>query len=466
MAFFGLLFLAKPAAADERPVPVTVEQFRQTDDSVQLLLRFDLGALRLPAQHTLTLRPRLVAASGDTLRLPYLLVNGRQRQKDFLRGQTLGYDKPDPERLAVLSGKQVYLYKQTIGYEDWMRRARVEVLNERCDCDGKAALAQTVKPAGRLRGEGADLPRLRVAYLRPEAEAVKHRAETADIFLDFPLASTDIYPGFGRNPAELEKAEILLGELAGDKDVQVTGVHVTGYASPEGEEDYNFHLAQGRAVALAGFLSAHSGLPASLFRVTPGGEDWDGMLRLLPSGLSAQDAEAVKDILRYDAPGERKQQLKALDGGCLWQSLLDSVFPRLRRVESRIEYTVRGFDIEEALERLRSHPQQLSLNELFLVANTYPQGSADYRHVFETAVRYFPDDPVANLNAAAAALAAGQDRQAATYLKKARRGNAAYYNNVGVLLLRQGKAERGRHFLELAAGRNSQAAKDNLRKLQ
>ena len=52
-------------------------------------------------------------------------------------------------------------------------------------------------------------------------------------------------------------------------------------------------------------------------------------------------------------------------------------------------------------------PQNLSLNEMYLVANTYSNGSREFINVFETAVRLFPEDDVAKLNAAIAALSRG-----------------------------------------------------------
>ncbi|MFR7875402.1 MAG: hypothetical protein ACLU4J_02820 [Butyricimonas paravirosa] len=45
----------------------------------------------------------------------------------------------------------------------------------------------------------------------------------------------------------------------------------------------------------------------------------------------------------------------------------------------------------------------MSLDEMYHIANSYPQKSG-FRNVFEIAVRTYPNDPVANLNAAAIAL--------------------------------------------------------------
>mgnify|MGYP000603361329 CR=1 FL=1 len=49
---------------------------------------------------------------------------------------------------------------------------------------------------------------------------------------------------------------------------------------------------------------------------------------------------------------------------------------------------------------MKTKPQQLSLNELFMVAQTYEVGSKEFNKVMELAVRMYPTDETANLNAA------------------------------------------------------------------
>jgi tetratricopeptide (TPR) repeat protein len=146
--------------------------------------------------------------------------------------------------------------------------------------------------------------------------------------------------------------------------------------------------------------------------------------------------------------------------------MLQQLFPPLRRVESRISYVVRGFNVEEAKQVIKVHPQQLSLNEMFLVANTYEEGSPEFEHVFETAVKMFPDDPVANLNAAASALLHKNVDKAAAYLRKARHNTPAYYNNLGVLSMMRGNLKRAKALFERAAKSNLEPALKNLQEVK
>ena len=54
---------------------------------------------------------------------------------------------------------------------------------------------------------------------------------------------------------------------------------------------------------------------------------------------------------------------------------------------------------------------------MFLVAQTYEKGSDEFNEVFDVAVRMFPDDPTANINAAAIELQRGDLQQAVRYLE-------------------------------------------------
>jgi hypothetical protein len=70
----------------------------------------------------------------------------------------------------------------------------------------------------------------------------------------------------------------------------------------------------------------------------------------------------------------------------------------------------------------------LSLNEIYLVALTYKNGSPEFIELFETAVSVFPDDKIANLNAASAALSRKDTLLAEKYLKRAETSTPEYEN--------------------------------------
>jgi tetratricopeptide (TPR) repeat protein len=146
--------------------------------------------------------------------------------------------------------------------------------------------------------------------------------------------------------------------------------------------------------------------------------------------------------------------------------MYEELYPKLRRVVCEVNYTVKDFSLEEAKENLTIAPQLLSLNEMYIVANTYEPGSPEFLKVFEVAREEFPDDPVANLNGAAAALAKNNLREAERYLKLADPSTPAYANNMGVFLMLKGNYREAEKYLKRAEQEGIADASINSRELK
>ena len=79
------------------------------------------------------------------------------------------------------------------------------------------------------------------------------------------------------------------------------------------------------------------------------------------------------------------------------------------------------------LEKLKTEPQKLSLNEFYLAAAALESGSEAFKEVFDVAVAMYPSSEVANLNAANAAMERGDLASAEKYLAKAGESAQAEY---------------------------------------
>ncbi|MDR0429196.1 MAG: DUF3868 domain-containing protein [Tannerellaceae bacterium] len=454
-------------------IPVKVQRLRQIEDSIQLVMDIDLTHVRIGTERSLILTPVLITPQGREVKLKNIVLNGRQRHKAFNREVSLnGWEqqvKNTHYDVILLSdeNRRVYRYQQSMGFENWMRDARMDIETDLCGCAGHVQQLASERIASRVVLEGAREYRAlpNVAYLRPEVEQIKARSESSDVFLDFPVARAEINPGFGNNPRELAKIERIVNEIRTDKNLTVTGVMISGYASPEGDVSFNNQLSRGRAEALRNYLSMRAGIPHHLYQVGYGGEDWQGLARLVQNSY-IEPKGTILSIINYYNPQERKNRLKALNGGRIYQQLLHTLYPQLRRVVAKIDYNARNFNVDEAKQIIKTHPKQLSLNEMFLVANTYPEGSKEFMEVFEIAVKVFPDDPVANLNAAASALLTKDLTRAERYLQRADRSVPAYFNNLGVLEMMKGNNSRARNLFKRAAEEDVDAAVRNLEELR
>ena len=120
-----------------------------------------------------------------------------------------------------------------------------------------------------------------------------------------------------------------------------------------------------------------------------------------------------------------------------YRFLLQYCYPYLRRTDYLIKYKIRVFyDVEEIKRVMAEQPQKLSQNEFYLVSQEYEPGTPEFTKVFETAVRMYPDDEVANLNAANAAIRRDDFEAARRYLAKAGDSAEAVYAR-GALAVRE-----------------------------
>lgn len=56
--------------------------------------------------------------------------------------------------------------------------------------------------------------------------------------------------------------------------------------------------------------------------------------------------------------------------------------------------------MEEARKIIKTNPKLLSLNEMYMVAQSYPSGSKDFKEVFDISARLYPDNELSILNSA------------------------------------------------------------------
>ena len=84
-------------------------------------------------------------------------------------------------------------------------------------------------------------------------------------------------------------------------------------------------------------------------------------------------------------------------------------------------------DVEEMKRLLETTPGKLSLYEMYQIASTYEEGSDEYNELVEIMVHLFPNDEVANLNAANVAMYKEDLESAEKYLGKAGQGPEAVY---------------------------------------
>ena len=458
-------------------VTVQVNELAQRGDSLYVDMAVTTEGRNVPSRMSADFTPVLVS-SERSLALPAVSLMGRNSYRNHRRALALmsakergAYEKSAPYYVVPdYKGDSRMDYRLALPYEAWMSSAKLTLQRIDCGC-GKSSVTDVRLLAGKVSLEEVIvIERYRIephlAYIRPEAEAVKSRAEQGESFLDFAVGKTAVNPEFGRNAAELEKIRRMIDLVQDDKDLTIKRIVIVGYASPEGSLAMNERLSEGRAKALRDYLqSRYPAIPGSLYSIRFGGENWDDLVKAVQTS-DMPDKQAVLDIIdRYSIIGGREAKLMALKGGTPWRYMLREMFPSLRKVTGTGDYDVRNFDAEEAKAVVKTRPQNLSLNELYLVANTYEPGSEDFNSLFETAVRLYPESVTATVNAAVAALERRDFVGAERYLRSVKSPDRIPEcdNAWGLLLmLRDQDYDRAAPYFEAARAAGLEAAQQNL----
>ncbi len=436
----------------DNSIVVENKKVEKTDHNLVVDLTLNMDSLRLRSNQRLVFTPMVCSKDGQQKLMPQIVVNGRKQDISYKR-----YAHKDfPDDAQVVRRKngtaQSYDYNAVVPYEEWMKNADVVIAEDLCGCGNVEEQDQTV------------IQRLRtpyMAYLRPQAEARKARTEQGRAFIDFPVDKTTLYPDYRNNPRELDKIINTINLVKEDKNVSITGVEIHGYASPEAPYNYNARLAEGRAKTLTDHVKRLVNLSDDIFKVTSTPEDWEGLRQAVASGNLDHKQQILDIIDDTDLdPDAREWKIKSTYPQ-EYRFMLDTYYPALRHSDYVVSYTVRPFSVEEAKEILRTKPKQLSLEEMYLVAQTYEPGSDEFNEVFQTAVRLYPQDPTANLNAACAEIERGDYEAASRYLAKA--GNSPYAAHArGVIAMKQGNDDEARRQFTIAAQGGVKEAQQNL----
>ena len=267
----------------------------------------------------------------------------------------------------------------------------------------------------------------------------------------------EILPNYLSNTAELAKITDAIDSVEKDKDIVITSIEIKGFASPEGPYKNNEILAQGRTEQLKNYVDGLYNFGKGFIKTSYETEDWVG----LASYVAESNLEHKHEILAV-IDTEKDADVKEWIIKSRWADdyavLLEKCYPALRHSDFVIDYTIRSYGDPKEIEKIaalrrtdytigyvireystpeeiekimKSAPQKLSLEEFYVLAQTYEPGSDKLNALFESAAKVYPDDEVANLNAANAAMQKGDYAKALNYLSKAgKRAEAVYARGV------------------------------------
>ena len=288
----------------------------QQGNSLYIDMKIDMSNLAVSPQRSLTLTP-LLTDGQHNVALENIIINGRRRQKAYIRGIAIKQELPAGivipyEKRGVLD------YTQVIPYEPWMENASLNLVENLCGCGNNEEMIAQELISNDVSTEAKRLAAMApiVAYIQPAVEVVKERSEQYEAHLDFPVNKAVILPEFMNNHKELTNIQTMFDKIQNDKNLTVTGISSEGFASPEGPLKLNEKLSQNRAEALKKYLTTNEKIPANLYKVSFGGENWDGLVKALETS-SMKDKETFISIIKNTSDDAlRKKEIMRVGGGC------------------------------------------------------------------------------------------------------------------------------------------------------
>jgi len=465
-----LLFPGYVVYGQSNPYRINIDtdqkQVKKQGGNITIDMNLNLGNLDLGSQEMIVLTP--VLKSTDNLnshRFQPIVITGSTRNKALQR--SLGFDnyKFDVEPQSYIRYKRGENQNVPImlnaPYQEWMRNASLVVEEDvdGCACkdmyNGQYDVLTPILPP-------VFIPNYELSYVTPPVEEVKRRSETYSARINFELAKYKILRNFKNNAQVLDEVDNIINEVRNDTNLTVTDFTITGYASPEGNPKSNMILSENRAKAFVNYLIEQYGLSPGSMITDWKGEDWDGLRKAVEAGY-LPDKQEILNVLDEENVMTRKNKIRNISGGQTYKVLLQDYYPPLRRNDYTISYIARSFSVDEAKDLIKTKPQHLSQNEMFLVATSYPKNSQEFKDVFDVAVRIYPDNPVAQLNAAALEIENGAIDVAIDRLKKINMPEA--WNNLGIAYVKKNDYTSAKQYFDRAAAAGSTIGARNAEQL-
>ena len=352
-----LLFSLSLQAAS-RLTPAASVRIEKSDclrvgDELLVVLQYDLSRLQLDQDRALFITPYIVGTSDDSLNLPAgetrLLptvgIYGTNRYWYYLRSGL--YERQSPE-LQFRQGRQpdTLFYKQFIPFESWMAQGSLRILARELSCDDCEEDRQWTFL-------GAVQPSLSDISEAPLPDSFTSRADsvaslptyelalTGSARIDFPTDRWDILEDFSDNRRELGRIRASLDTVLAHPDWRLTGIRLTGHASPEAPYEYNRQLSARRVEAIRDYLNTLMTLDGTTrIVVATVPEDWDSLRRMVENSSLPERTDMLEIINHTADPDEREDRLKFRFPDA-YRQMYQQWYPLLRRTDYRINYIIK-----------------------------------------------------------------------------------------------------------------------------
>lgn len=266
------------------------------------------------------------------------------------------------------------------------------------------------------------------------------------------------------NRANLRNEEITKEEIAeyleytqkanSEERIDLKGIEVSAYASPDGTIDLNTELAGKRKDSSSDFLAEKLREMGINFnprtKYTP--EDWEGFKEKLEAS-NIQDKELILRVLSmYKDPEVREREIRNLSE--TFTVLADEILPQLRRAKLQTSVELIGKTDEELMALAKSDPASLNPAELLYAATLF-EDLNEQLAVYNDFIKVYPGDWRGPNNAGYVLVKQMKYNEAAPLFSQAeelKNDDPVVKNNLGVSALYEGEVDEAETLFGAAAG--------------
>ena len=359
------------------------------------------------------------------------------------------------EVIPYETGKTVS-YMSRIPYEDAMRLSDLEI-----DITG-AKGAKTVKFDPRKIGDGVIATETLVVNAPATSvgedkfqRIIKQQEEAAIYYL---INSANIRSK-EMTSEEMKKLEAYIKEAAAKENMNLNGIDVRSYASPDGAYDFNEKLANQREKSSSTFLKKQMKKgkvdqykDENFFKNFVVAEDWDGFKKAMEES-NIQDKELILRVLSmHSDPEVREREIRNIASA--FAVVADQILPKLRRSLFVVNTELIGKSDDELKALAKSSPAELNVEELLYSATLFDNNN-DKLAIYETCMRQFPNDWRGFNDAGMIQFEMGNIAAAQSNFNKANSmsaNNPVVQNNLGAVALKNGDLKQAEIYFGAATG--------------
>ena len=456
-------FHVKGQGGSESNIKVEYTDIKRENGRLTLDMLLNLKDIDIKSQEMLYIFPALrsVDSTYEQSFNP-IVITGPKRGKALERLISYeGFEFEETPQVIIPYRKrknQLYPLKLTIEDQDWLQGASLIFYEDvtGCNCKNEFSNQYTVLTL-------PSVPRYPLMYNMATDGAKSPISEKYNAHINFVVAKYDILPNFKNNAQVLNEVDRIINNVSSNSDLNITEFRITGYASPEGGTQYNMNLSKNRAESFVRYLKSKYNVSSDKFQVDWRGEDWDGLREVIQNSSIDDKNEILSIISSEQNINTREAKIKQLSGGRTYRTMLRDYYPGLRRNEYVISYVSKNYSVSEAKEVIKTRPELLSLQEMYMVANTYPQDSQEFQDIIRKSVKQYPNDKTALMNSAILSMKNGNQDEAIRLLQGVNTPEA--WHNLGIAYYNKGDYSRARIYFQRASDSGFERASSHLREL-